>query len=404
MEFIYKVKDVGGKTYLGVSEAEDVRILKQNLRERGWYALKISPFKEKKRGILFRRRVDINLLIMFTHELASILDAGIPILNGLDIMWKQIDDPTFQIVISQIRNRLSQGRSISEAFNEFPDIFPPIYRSLLGVAETSGNLVKALRKLLEYLIIRKEFIVKIKKITTYPLIVVCFSLFVVLLMLLWVVPIFNSVFIKLKIQLPLFTRLVMGISSVMRTGGFWLFIALLFLTLFFVYRKFRSYFFGREAIDRFKLKVPILGRIIYDASVAQFCRSLSLLLDGGLPITLSMEMAKSTVMNTKILKALNSAQAKVVEGATLAASLSESGVFPQFLVEMISVGEESGTLVEMLDKIGLHFEEELDYRLNKFLTFLEPLLIIVVGGLVVFILLSIYLPIFKLWGGIANIR
>jgi type IV pilus assembly protein PilC len=402
--FIYKVKDERGKIYLGVSEAADVKTLKQNLRDHGWYALKVSPFRERTRGFLFRRRVDIDLLIMFTHQLASMLDAGIPILTGLDIMWKQIDDPTFQVVISQIRNKLSQGKSLSQVFNEFPDIFPPIYRSLLAVAETSGNLVKVLRKLLEYLNNQKEFTIKIKKATTYPLIVIVFAIFVVFLMLLWVVPVFQSVFSKLKIELPLFTKVVMGISSVMRSGWFWLLAACLFLIVFFIYKRFRATAIGKDAIDRLKLKIPILGKIIYGAAVARFVRSLSLLLGGGLPITRSIEVAKTTVINTRILKALNWVEEKIVEGSALGVSLDDTRIFPPFLVEMVSIGEESGTLVEMLDRVGLHFEEDLDYRLHKFLTYLEPLLIIFVGGLVVFILLSIYLPIFKLWGGVANIR
>lgn len=401
--FLYRVKDEQGRVYSAISEAEDVKSLKKVLRDRGWYVIAVHPAKEKRGFFFLKKKVGLDALIMFTHQLCSMLDAGIPVLNALDLIWKQTDDPDFQVVISQIRNRLARGSSISESFNEFPEVFPPIYRTLLGVADIGANLVKILRKLLEYLNNQREFIMKLKRAITYPVIVILFAIVVVIIMLLWVVPTFQQVFKKINIELPLFTQIVIKISDTMRTFGFWIIAIMLSIGLFYVYKKYSATEKGRDAIDGLKLKMPIFGKVIYAAAISRTVRSLSLLFGGGLPIAKSLEVASTTALNAKIAKALAWAQRRIVEGATLGSSLAETKAFPSFLVEMVSVGEESGTLVEMLDRVSIHFEEEFDFRINKFLTMLEPLLIIFVGGLVVFILLSIYLPIFKLWSGFTGV-
>jgi len=403
--FIYKVKDEQGKAYSAISEAENAKSLKKTLRDRGWYVISVHPAKEKIRAFFFlRRNVGLDALIMFTHQLCSMLDAGIPVLNALDLLWKQTDNPDFQIIISQIRNSLARGASFSESFNEFPEVFPPVYRALLGVADIGANLVKILRKLLEYLNNQREFMMKLKRAITYPAIVVVFAIVVVIIMLLWVIPVFQQVFRKINVELPLFTQLVINISATMRTLTFWIIATMLSIGFFYICKKYSATEKGRDTIDRFKLKIPFFGKIIYAAAISRTARSLSLLFGGGLPIAKSLEVARTTALNSRISKALAWVQRRIIEGAPLGVSLAETKVFPSFLVEMVSVGEESGTLIEMLDRISVHFEEEFDFRINRFLTTLEPMLIIFVGGLVVFILLSIYLPIFKLWGGLTGLR
>lgn len=400
--FIYKVRDEKGKLYSAVAEAQDIKSLKKSLRDHGWYVIDAHSLKERKKFLFWTKRISLDSLIMFTHQLSSMLEAGIPMLNALDILWRQMDNTELQIVISQIRNKLSQGSSIQEAFNEFPDVFPPIYRSLLGVAEIGANLVKILRKLLEYLNNQREFVSKLKRAITYPAIVVVFAILIVILMLLWVIPTFQTVFAKINVELPLFTQIVLNISAAVRSFIFWVIAGSIGAVVYFFYKKFAATSLGRDKIDNFKLKLPIFGKIIYAASVSRTVRAFSLLVSSGLPIANSIDVAKDTALNTKISKALELTRRRIIEGSALGVSLAESKVFPSFLVEMVSVGEESGTLVDMLERLSVHFEEEFDFRLNRFLTLLEPMLIILVGGLVVFILLSIYLPIFKLWGGLSG--
>lgn len=402
--FIYKVKDENGKAYSGVAEADDIKSLKNNLRDHGWYVIAARPLAGKPKFLFLKRGVGLDNLIMFTHQLSSMLEAGIPMLNALDIIWKQIDNQRFQIIISQLKNKLAQGASISEAFNSFPDVFPMLYRALLSVADVGANLVKILRKLLEYLLDQREFLFKLKRAVTYPVIVICFAIVVVIIMLLWVIPTFQMVFTKIKVELPLFTQIIIKISMIIRTFYFWLAVVLISAVLGYIYKNFSATEKGREIVDRIKLRIFIFGPILEAACISRLVRSLSLLLSGGLPVARSIKVAKATAMNAKFSKALDSVERGITEGATLSASLAETKAFPSFLVEMVSVGEESGTLVEMLERVAVHYEENFDFKLNRFLTLLEPLLIIFVGGMVIFILLAIYLPIMKLWSGLTGTR
>jgi type IV pilus assembly protein PilC len=396
--FICKIKDKSGKVYSIVSEADDVKSLGKSLRDHGFYVLSIRPFREKKGLFFLKKGVSLDSLIMFTHQLTSMLDSGIPILRAMDVLWKQVDNTNLQIVISQLKNKLSQGVSISDSFNAFPEIFPALYRAFLSVADTGANLVKILRKLLEYLNRQKEFLVKFKKAIVYPIIVVCLSIAVVITMLVWVIPTFQIVFTKIHLELPLFTKVILAISSIMRTFYFWLFAVLFVLSFFVFYKIFSAAEKGRDIIDNFKLRLPVLGKLFYTATIATFVRSLSLLIAAGVPLVKSIEITAQTTLNTKISKALNYVKKKIIEGAPMGVALIETRIFPPFLEEMVSVGEEGGSLEDMLTRVSTHFEEEFDFRLNRFLTLLEPALIIFVGVIVVFILLSIYLPIIKLWG------
>lgn len=402
--FVYKVKDERGKSYCAVADAQDVQSLKQSLRERGWYVTKVAAVHDAKKVFLFRRRVSLDSLIMFTHELASMLESGIPMLSGLEILWRQMDDPWFQLVISQLKNKLAQGASISEVFNEFPEVFPPLYRALMGVADIGANLIKIMRKLLQYLHHQKEFITKLRRATTYPVVVLCFSVLVTVLLLIWVIPVFQQAFIKVGIKLPFLTQTIVNISMVVRSWYFWGLVAILGVVGFIVGRRFYSSPSGRLTIDSLKLRLPVVGPIIYAASLARLVRSFSLLISAGLPMTQSLEVIRGTALNAKMSRALANAKRMIVEGSPLAAALDKTKVFPSFLIEMVAVGEESGTLSEMLERLAVHFEEEFDFKLNRFLTLLEPLLIIFLGGMVAFILLSIYLPILSLWEGLTHLR
>ncbi len=400
--FIYKVKDETGKIFSGVLEADNVRALRKKLHDSGYYVISVTLAKEEKRLPFFEKKINLDTLLLFTHQLSSMIEAGMPILMSLNILWREIDHPKMQVVISQIRNKLSEGKSLSEATEEFPDVFPVMYRALLKVAETGGGLAIILKKLTQYLEKQREFITKVKRALTYPLIVIGVAVVVVILMLTLVVPTFQRVFRQINVELPFLTQLIINISKIMRTFYFWLALIGIVALLIFVYKRLRKNPKTSLAIDRLKLKLPIVGKIFYLASLGRFTRSLSLLVGGGLPIAESMDIASQTVVNKEIETSLDWAKRRIVEGVALNEALREAKTFPAILVEMIAVGEQSGTLAEMLERVATHFEEDLDSRISRFLTMLEPLLIVFVGGIVIFILLSIYLPIFKLWGALAQ--
>lgn len=401
MATFYKIKDESGKSYIGISDSDDIRNLKKSLSEAGWFVVKIYPVKES-RYTLFRKKVGLDSLVMFTHQLGSLVEAGVPFLRTLDILWRQTDEPMLQIVISQMKESLGKGSSLSEALSKFPDVFPPVYCALLRVAETGGELVVTLKKIREYLEYQRVFISRIKRATIYPLIVIGFAVLVVILMLVWVIPTFQAVLTQLKVELPFFTQMVLAISSVLRSVGFWIGIILLILLMFIFHKRFFAIPAVRYKIDSLKLRLPVFGSIIYTAIIARFVRSLSLLLGTGVPIARSLDVLRPVIINKKMIRVIDSLQKNIAEGSSISNSLAKARIFPMLLIQMVAVGEESGTLPEMLEKVSVHFEEVLDYRINKFLTAIEPLLIILVGGVVVFILLSVYLPIFKVWQGLAR--
>ncbi len=404
-DFLYKVRDETGKVFTGIIEAEDVRDVKQKLHSSGYYIVGVQPYGgEKKKFSLFREKVTLDTLIIFTRQLTSMVEAGLPILTCLDILWRQMDNARMQVVVSDMRNKLKGGTSIAEAINNFPDVFPTIYRALLSVAETGAGLVPILKKLSEYLNNQRVFIGKIKRAMTYPIIIIVFAVVVVLLMMVIVVPTLQKVLETTGVELPAITKFVIALSHFLRSLYFWIIAPAVGFAVWFAYKQFVSTPGGRLAMDKLKLKIPVLGQILLLGGVSRFTRSLGLLLGAGLPIVKSIEVAKATITNKHLEDSLDWVESRMVEGVPLSKALSETKVFPPLLIEMIAVGESSGTLIEMLDRISNYFEEELDAVLSKFLSMLEPMLMIFIGGIVVFVLLSIYLPIFAVWQGIGKMH
>lgn len=395
--FIYKVKNEKGETFSGILEAVDKKSARRKLIESGYYVTVISPIKQKRKFDFGIKRVNLDTLILFTHLLSSMLEAGLPILTCLDTLWKQIDNIEMQLVISRLKDKLNSGQTLSEAMNEFPDVFSVLYRNVLSVGETGAGIVPVLKKLLEYLNIQRAFISRIKKAITYPSIVVVLSILVIIGMFVGVIPVFQKVLYRIKVDLPFLTLLVLNFSKIMRTPYFWIITMGVLIILYFLYKTLKNTSRGCLLIDKVKLRIPIMGKIFYIDSIGRFTFSLGLLLKAGINITKSIEIAAETISNKYIRDSLEWVKKRLTEGNSLSDSLEEIKIFPPLLIVMTAIGEKSGSLVEMLERVAVYFEEELDYRLNKFLTFLEPLLIIFIGGIVLFILLSIYLPIFTLW-------
>jgi len=395
--FIYKLKDETGKALYGFLDASDKKELKRRLRQSTYYFISAVECDKNR---IFKKRIDLDTLLMFTRRLASLIEAGIPILTAMHILWRQTEEQTLQLVISHIRRKLEEGKKISEALEDFSNIFPVMYRSMISVAEKAGGLVAILKKLTVYIDYQRQTIMRAKKATLYPVIVVIFAFLVLICMFTFVVPTFQSILIKLKIELPLLTRVVLWISKVLRS---WQFIVTFFVlggAIVFTYKNLRknpkfSYYF-----DYFKFKIPILGYILYSISLSRFIHSLSILIGAGLPIIESFKVAKMTTSNQRLLIGIDEVQQKVEQGASLYESFKGAKIFPVLVTEMIGIGESAGTMVNSLNNLAAHFDEEIEYRQNKLFTLIEPFLIMVVGGIVIITLLAIYLPIFSIWKGL----
>ena len=397
--YIYCVKDVNGRSLHGLIEAHDKKEVKQRVNHEDYFFVSAYPCSKEK---LFKQSVKTQTLIMFPHRLTSLIEAGIPILAAMNILWRQTEDKTIQIVVSHMKTQLEEGSQISSAIDDFPNIFPLVFRALIRVGELSGALVPVLRKLGEYLDYRAQVVSRTKRATLYPTIVIIFSFMVVIGMFAFVVPTFQKVLTKLRVDLPWITKIIIGISDAIRSpvflAGFVLFLVLCFVAMKVIKNNQQlSYQF-----DRLLLKIPYFGGILFIFSLSQVVRSLSILLGAGVPIIESLEVASSTAGNSKIITDLGEIKLQIEHGGSLYDSFRKTKGFPVMLIEMIGVGESSGMLVQVLEKITKHFDEEVDYHLNRFLTILEPLLIIIVGIIVITTLLAIYLPVVSIWQGLMN--
>ncbi len=324
-------------------------------------------------------------------------------MQALNILWKQSEDKNTQLVVSHMRKRLENGSSLAEAFNDFPKVFPTMYRALISVAEVGAGLVLILKKLSQYLEDQKKFIARVKRATMYPSIVMGFSVIVLIAMFAFVVPVFQKVLSKINAELPVLTQILFGLSEMMRSLTFWGVVIVLGVIGFVVFKHFKHHRQVAFLVDSIKLKVPIFRQVFYLLSISRFVRSFGLLQGSGVPLITSLDVARSTVVNVYIENAVIEIKRQVSEGGSLYQAFKSTRMFPLMLVEMIGIGETSGQLGKLLEKVADHLDEEVDYAINKFLTYLEPALIIVVGAIVLVVLLGVYLPIMSLWGALRSV-
>lgn len=395
--FVYKSKDEFGKVFHGMVEAQDKKDIKAKVKKIEGFFIDAYVCNEKE---LFKLKVNMNQLLLFTSRFYSLIEAGVPILSVMSILWRQTESKDMQLIISYIRNRLEKGASLSEATACFPRTFPFMYRALLSVAESGAGLEIILKKLSEYLEKQKKFVERVQGAMVYPTIVLSFAGVVIVLLFVFVVPTFIGVLEKLQVEIPAVTQLVINISAFFRSFYFPLIVGTTVAVIYFGRKKLESDYAFAVLFDSIKFKIPVLGRVAYLMCISRFLHSLSLLVAAGVPVLKSFEIARPATGNKKIERDLRQVERQVIGGGSLYVSFKKAKAFPVLLVEMVGVGETTGTLGASLGKVAVHFDEELDAQLTKMLGLLEPILIIGVGGVVGLVLMSIYLPIFQLWQGI----
>ena len=397
--FIYTVRDETGKTFCGLVEAPDPRTIKRNLRSSNLYFVNARRYNA---NTLYKKRVNLETLLMFTHRLYSLIEAGIPILATLNILWRQTEDLTMQLVASRLILRIEGGDNLSESLSEFPNIFSNIYIAMIIVGESGAGLVPLLRELSQYLEEQKKFISRIKRATIYPSVVLVFAFLVMMFMFIFVVPTFERVLRTVNVETPIVTQILIALSNMIRTVYFPIVALLAVVGGFYLFRYFKTVPAFSRLLDRLKLKIPVLGEIIFTLILARFTRTLALLTGAGLQIIRSLDIAKTTVDNSVIHSAIDEVEEQISQGVSLYNAFKSMSVFPVIMLEMVGIAEQKGNISMAFAKLANHFDEKADYLLNRFLLLLEPLLIIVVGGIVGFILIGVYLPIFSIWKGFLN--
>ena len=341
-----------------------------------------------------RGRVKMADFLVFNQEMIALLKAGLPVVRSFEILLERQESPALRAVLTDVKDRVNSGASISEAFAEQGDIFPRLYWTSLKAGEKSGEIENVLRRYLKY---QKTVIAISRKVVStlvYPAILLVMSGGLIAVLMTVVVPKFQQFFADFHADLPLLTVIVVGVAGFLRDNVIWLLPALI-AGGYFLMRWIRTPV-GRAWSDGVLLKLPFLGGLFLRFAITQFTRSLATLLGGGTPLVPSLENAAEAIGNRHIARRVREVVPKVREGGELWHSLETTGIFTNLTIEMIKVGETSGALEEMLTAVSDFYDEEIDVLLARVITLVEPAILVMMGGVIVTILLSVYLPIFKI--------
>ncbi len=391
--FVYKAKDSEGKSVRDKIIAESYQDALFKLREN--FPVIVS-LKEEKEGGFFKKKekIKLELLAQFSRELATMVGTGIPLVRGLVILSKQFKEKKLADIALQLSASIEGGNSFAESLARFPSIFSPLYINMVSAGEASGMLNKILERLATYLEKSALLLRKVRGAMVYPLVIVIVALIITSVLFLKVIPGFQAIFESLGGELPLPTQIIIGISNIVRRF-FLLFIVSFFVLgiLFFRYINTPS---GKLKFDRLKLKIPVLGDLFQKVIIARFSSTLSTLLEGGLPILEGLTIISRAIGNRAVEKEIMEVREEVRRGKRLSEELRKKKYFPPMVVEMIGVGEESGELSEMLDKVAESYEEQVDIAISALVGIIEPFIIVFLGIVVGGIAISMFLPIFRI--------
>jgi len=394
--FIWKGRTASGATASGELAAGSQTDVVAALRQKKIIPTSIKVKEEKKGLTLFGSRVSRHALSVFTRQFSTMLNAGLPLLSCLEILGKQTESTGLRRVLAEVRGDVEGGLSLADALRRQPKVFDNLYVNMVESGETGGALDVILLRLATYLEKMEVLMRKIKGAMIYPVIITIVAIGAISVMLLFVIPIFAQMFEGVGAELPAMTRLVMGMSALLQV---WAIPGLIIIiALFTVLRRWHKTESGARAMDPLLLKMPVFGDLMKKQSIARFSRTLSTLLSSGVPIIDALEITARSSGNWVVEDAILKARTSIKGGENIADPLSKTTVFPPMVTQMIAIGEASGGLDEMLSKVADFYDAEVDQAVENLTSALEPLIMVVLGGIVGFLVISMYLPIFQLAG------
>jgi type IV pilus assembly protein PilC len=392
--YVWRGKTVGGEMVSGEMQVSSKAELIMNLRKKR-VTMTSAKEKSKPSGLgLGGGGVSTKDLAVFTRQFSTMINSGLPLVQCLDILAKQAEKDNFRKLISQTMRDVESGSTLADALSKHPLVFSDLYVNMVEAGEAGGVLDVILGRLATYLEKMNTLKRKIKTAMTYPAVVFVVTIAASTFMLLFIIPTFAKMYADFGSDLPGLTRMVMALSTFVRTR--WYLILTAVVVAFFGFRRYYATKEGRASVDRLLLKVPILGPVLLKAAIARFTRTLGTLVSSGVPILEGLEITAKAAGNTVVKNAVMKTRASISSGQTIAGPLRESEVFPPMVVQMISVGEETGALDEMLSKVADFYDEEVDSAVDAMTSVIEPVMIVLMGGIVGVMLIAMYLPIFKL--------
>ncbi|HSS78156.1 MAG TPA: type II secretion system F family protein [Thermoanaerobaculia bacterium] len=401
MQFICRVGTQDGRVLEEVFTASDETALRSDLGKLGYHL-----FEARRRGAPRlampglgrggRRRIPVQDFMIFNQELAALLKAGLPLLQTLDLMLERMHNQHFKAVLTDVRDRVKSGEDLSEAFAAHGDLFPRLYPSSLKAGEKSGELEQVIRRFIRYMKLVLDARRRVISALIYPAVLVCLSIAMIAVMAIYVVPKFMSFFTELGTDLPFLTQVVLAISTFATQN--WPIILLGLVVGGLALRSWGNTDSGRLALDRLKLRLPFLGPVLHRFAMSEFCRSLSTLLAGGIPLVPAFEIANASVGNAFVRSKVEPTIQLVREGKPFYSALEVSEIFTDMSIDMVKVGEATGSLDDMLSSVSDFLDEQVETRMQRLLSLVEPMMLVFMGAIIAILLISIYLPMFSMLG------
>lgn len=396
--FVYSAVDAGGKTVKGRIEAENEALVLAKLHEQQYHVTSVTEHKSRGATASTKntsnKKVKLANMVVFSRQFATMIDAGVAIVRCLDILEGQTKDPALRPVIGQCKKDVKGGLSLTDAFSKHPNVFSRLYVNMVKAAETGGILDKILDRLATFLEKEQEIRSKIKSAMIYPILVLSFAVIMVVALLMFVLPKFKDIFIQMNVEMPPTTQFLFTMSAILQQ--FWYIFAGIIIGGYFFYKYWSKTEAGSWQVDMIKLKLPVVGELVQKMSISRFSRTFATLISSGVPMMRSLEIVAETAGNKVIAKVIDGARTAVREGQKITTPLEASQMFPGMVTQMIDIGEETGRLSEMLAKVADFYDMEVEMAVKTLTSLIEPLLIVMMGGLVGFIAVSIMGPIFKL--------
>lgn len=400
-KYVYKARNIQKKLIEGIEYAGSSQELVANLRKKGLTVIfvkealeKAVKEKKKRKAVRKRGRIKAQDIAVLCRQLSTMINAGVSVLDAMVDISEMVTTEKFQIILRKIVNDIKSGNSLSSAMKKYPKVFSNIFVSMIKAGEESGKLGKVLYDLSGYLEKAEKLKKQVKAASAYPIFVTGFFILTIAGLVLFLVPRFKNMFTAFGAELPFLTKMVMGVSDTAIKNFHWIVLILAGITVaaVMIYRTKK----GRYQADKLKLKLPIFGKIMTKVIIAQLFQTLATLIRGGVDVIASLEIASKVVNNLQIEQIISDMRIKIMEGSTLSAEMDKYPFFPRMTVRMTSVGEKTGRMEELFNRLSEFYNDEVDATVAALSSIIEPVLIVLLGGAVGFFVIAMYLPVFKM--------
>ncbi len=394
----WKGKNRAGKEQQGEIEADNDAQVREHLENAGFSQLKIKKKPKEYELVIpgITGGVSLKDIVVFTRTFSTMVDAGLPLIQCLEILGDQTENPSFARTIKDIKGDVEGGSTFADALRKHPKVFDRLYCNMIEAGETGGILDIIMQRLSVYMEKNMAIRRKVKGAMIYPAVVVMIALTVVTFLMIYVIPTFAEIFVGLGTTLPVPTQIIMGISEWMQHNFMTMFIGVIVIVV--AIRLFYKTEFGKRLLDGMMLKAPVFGPLLRKVAVARFTRTLGTLISSGVPILDGLDITARTAGNKVVEEAVLETRVAISEGRSISEPLSETDVFPPMVVQMIAIGEQTGALDSMLNKIADFYDDEVDQAVSNLTQLIEPMMIVVLGVIIGGIVIAMYLPMFKLIG------